>query len=153
MSAINPASFANVSHGVPQSVGIGQGSLAFGRNSPYRQQQETIYNGATPFNGFRSFIPPSDTTPLGDVTTANPYAYAFQPFGPPSRPSATLNEYVHSLQRQSDNPVEFRPIEFGDLHTEHVQKSSDHPGSSEKGPLQLHEGWMSSFQGLSLHSH
>lgn len=133
---------------------MGQGSLAFGRHSPYRQQQETIYNGTTPFNGFRSYLPSSDTTPLGDVTPTNPYAYAFQPFGPPPRPSATLNEYAHSLQRQPDNPVEFRPIEFGDLRTEHTQKASDLPGSGEKGPLQLHnEGWMSSFQGLSLHSH
>ena len=170
MSAINPASFASVSPALHAPGGLG-----YGRQSPYRQQHRDAYygnnnnnnnnnnsgsgngnHGAAPLDGFQApFVPSAETSPV-DVAGMNgfptQFSYGFQPFAPAQRPTgAAMDALAYGIPRMPDRPIEFRPVEFGDLRNDHVRRPAEH--DSREPPMVPHEPWMTNFQGLSLGTH
>ncbi|KAI9820089.1 MAG: hypothetical protein M1826_000975, partial [Phylliscum demangeonii] len=174
MSAINPASFANLGTGGPSpTTGLGPASVPFGRQSPYRPPPDaSLYHGGGPaaFNGLRAALlaPPSD--PSGGVPDRGPplglasngaAGYAFPAFGPIPRGPAGLHDYLHRLPRPLDPPppVDYRPIGFSDVPAHDYPPRPSHPhhhGAGHKtGLLGPGELWMGvgAFQSLSLNTH
>lgn len=170
MSAINPASFASPSLGLQAPSGIGPGAVGVGRNaqSERRQQQEQQqqqqqqsfgsppanrgYAGGfpQPFAADRGGMPPNGFSPSA-------YTYGYSPFNNASPRSAggSAPGYVPMMDPLSAFPtaIDYQglPGRFPSPHGTGPSDGADY-GRQPSGLGSPNDGWISSFQGLSMNS-
>lgn len=169
MSAINPASFASPSAGLQAPSGVGPGAVGVRNMVPDRRTQQqdqaqlygsrsydTGYTQPFPSGTDRALMPqPSYQTAPTDYP---PYGYT--PFAAaPRNMNAPMGSYNPAMMQQMDpyassgyaTPPDFQsnagryPSPHGGiLQEDYARQGSGHNGGGE--------GWMNSFQGLSLNS-
>lgn len=160
MSAINPASFASPSAGLPPPglMGAAPVSLAGEGLDHHKAQEAQMYGGVlgqhrgfqSPFgrpveSGIDNGAAPIETLPPG-------YGYGLPAFGHAQRQvPASLAEYGQAMHQPVEGPTEFRPIDFGgfrqDPHRVAAQYAS---GVDNRSYAPNNDAFMNSFQGLSL---
>lgn len=163
MSAINPASFASPSLGLQAPSGVGPGAVGANRQSQIdrRQQQpeQPNYNNLAP--GGRGYPggaagavqTPLDRSNVSQTSFPQPFAHGYSTFAAAPRKSA--GNYGPNLPQQVDPFVTFAttsdyhsfPGRFPSPHS--VGHGKDHGDYARQGN---NDGFMNSFQGLSLNS-
>lgn len=163
MSAINPASFATPSVGLPAPGAIGTGALIPGGDGlDHRKPEDAqLYSmlahqqrgfsspfSRAPGTGLDSGVTPLDAVPVGYS------GYGTSSYGQPQRqmPSSSPSDYARAMQQQHGIVgTEFRAVDFSGIRPDQQRPTelyASHEGgrSYASGP----EGFMQSFQGLSL---
>jgi len=171
MSAINPASFASPSLGLQAPSGIGPGAVSATRQPQpdRRPQQESssypgIMQGGRPYQSGQlgAFGGLHDRSSLSPTVFQQPnFGYAYSPFGgAPRGPSVSLASYPSNMLPQMDTftsyapPPEFQPLpgRFPSPHSVGLVSESGEFSRQNNGHPVGNDGWMTSFQGLSLNS-
>ena len=162
MSAINPASFASPTLGIPPPSGIGPGAVGVGRSgggSERRQNQQGQEPQPQQFGrGFR----PAFGQPFGSERGAFPisgypqanYAFGGGAFGN-ARSAGPYNPNV-SPEAEGYAPGFPQANDFPSLRqrfpgTQNMPTTSGHPQGMS--PISPQADWTASFQGLSLNTH
>lgn len=156
MSAINPASFASPSLGLQAPSGIGPGAVGITRTPterrPQAPEQPTYPQAARGYQGAfaQPFAPSLDRNSMPPTTFQQPgYAYGCSPFNAAPRTQSSFVPLDHfggfssqpgyqGLPNRFPSPPEAAdPNDFG-RHASGIPTSND--------------GWVSTFQGLSMNS-
>jgi hypothetical protein len=169
MSAINPASFASPSLGLQAPSGIGPGAVGVGRTQQgeRRQQQDQPQSfGAPPqpnrgaFGGAANAFPqqpfPADRPAVpsnGFSPTA--YTYGYSPFNASPRSAgggAAAASFVPMMDPLANFP-DYQGLP-GRFPSPHGSGPGDAPDYARQSSAlgSPNEGWISSFQGLSMNS-
>lgn len=160
MSAINPASFASPSLGLQAPSGIGPGAIGVSRTPTERRPQPTEQPSCLPGSrGYQGpfpqpFVPNLDRGSVPPTAYQPPtYTYGFpaSPFnvGPRASPFVPVDQYggfSSQVGYQGLPPRYPSPNEMTSTHdaSEYGRNSGNIPASNE--------GWVNSFQGLSMNS-
>lgn len=172
MSAINPASFASPSLGLQAPSGVGPGAVGVNRPAQAerrpQQQESSTYNNIPQANrGYQGgqsgpFASTPDRSQL--LSTAFPppsFAYGYAPFGAAPRTTApSVAGYTPNMVQQMEQfsnyaaPPDFQqmPARFPSPHTIGISQESGEFSRHGTSHPSTSEGWMASFQGLSLNS-
>jgi hypothetical protein len=177
MSAINPASFASPSLGIQAPSGIGPGAVGANRQSQIdrrpasqqqqqqqQQQEHAIYHSHNPPNrgyqaaagtGFGTLVERATVTPTGSQQPG--FTYGYPPFaGGPRNSSSPMGVYAPNMLPQMDSfgsfttASEFSPLPGRFPSPQSVAVAQDTNEYSRQGNGT--DGWMNSFQGLSLNT-
>lgn len=166
MSAINPASFASPSLGLQAPSGIGPGAVGVNRSTqserrpqPAEQQPsyglpqagrgypQSVYQQSFGSNLDRPSMPPTVFQPSG-------YTYGYSPFAAaPRNMGLSSSGYV-----PMDPFAAFQPTaEYQGLPNRFPSPHGANPGHENgefgrSGGLSPNDGWINSFQGLSMNS-
>lgn len=172
MSAINAASFASPSLGLQAPSGIGPGAVGVSRSthSDRRQQQpeQSAYNGLAqtnrPYSGSHpgGFVGQPDRTPVQQGGFPQPgFTYGYQTFAAaPRGVSAAAAAYAPSMVPPIDGFPSFAsqggyagmPVRFPSPHGLGLGPDGADYARQGNGHSPAADGWMNSFQSLSLNS-
>jgi len=156
MSAINPASFASPSLGLQAPSGIGPGAVGVTRVQPERRpqvaEQPAYPQAARGYQGVfaPSFAPSLDRNPMPPTAFQPPgYAYGYSPFNAAPRASSSFVPMDQFGGFSSQVGYQGLPNRFPSP-SEHADPSDY--GRHASGIPTSNDGWVSSFQGLSMNS-
>jgi len=164
MSAINPASFASPSAGLQAPSGVGPGAVGVRNMLPDRRNQQQDQNQQYGNRGFesgytqsysagpdRTMMAPQSYQPSAD------YSYGYTPFAAaPRNMNAPMGSYNAPMMQPMDSfpgsgyatPANYQST-TGRYPSPHGSMLPDEYARQNNGGG---EGWMNSFQGLSLNS-
>lgn len=168
MSAINPASFASPSLGLQPPSGIGPGAIGAGRvtQGERRSQPEQSYGLTQTSRGYqgafnqpftssleRATMPPTAFQPSG-------YTYGYSPFGAAPRnaavsssgyPPGTVDPFT-TLSTSADYKSLSTDFPSHSHSSTPNHDGNEYSGRQSSGLGSPNEGWISSFQGLSMNT-
>ncbi|OBT74874.1 hypothetical protein VF21_06783 [Pseudogymnoascus sp. 05NY08] len=168
MSAINPASFASPSLGLQAPSGVGPGAVGANRQTQVErrpqqppQQEQPSFNalnqGARGYKpgAANAFQPTLDKPSVSPTSFQQPFTYGHSAFTPAAR-NGPGNYGPNMMQQQMESFSQFPTA--ADYHgvpdrflPSHTTGNGQDPGDFSR-PVGDNEGWMNSFQGLSLNS-
>ncbi|KFY89478.1 hypothetical protein V500_05676 [Pseudogymnoascus sp. VKM F-4518 (FW-2643)] len=169
MSAINPASFASPSLGLQAPSGVGPGAVGANRQTqidrrpqqPPQQEQpnfNTLGQGARGYKAggaANAFQPTLDKPSVSPTSFQQPFTYGHSAFTPAPRNGP--GNYGPNMMQQMESFSQFPTA--ADYHggvpdrfiPSHTTGNGQDPGDFSR-PGGDNDGWMNSFQGLSLNS-
>ncbi|KFY44565.1 hypothetical protein V494_01412 [Pseudogymnoascus sp. VKM F-4513 (FW-928)] len=168
MSAINPASFASPSLGLQAPSGVGPGAVGANRQTqvdrrpqqPAPQPEQPNFNalgqGARGYKpgAANAFQPTLDKPSVSPTSFQQPFAYGQSSFTPAARNGP--GNYGPNMVQQMESFTQFPTA--ADYHgapdrfvPSHTTGNGQDPGDFSR-PGGENDGWMNSFQGLSLNT-
>jgi hypothetical protein len=169
MSAINAASFASPSLGLQAPSGIGPGAVGVSRPTQVerrsQQQEQPVYNGLVQSSrGYQggnagTFSNPTDRNPIPPAAFQQPsFSYGYAQFS--AAPRTVNTSYAPNMLPQIDpfptfaSPAGYpsMPARFPSPHAIGMPHDANDFSSQGNGHPPGNDGWMNSFQSLSLNT-
>lgn len=166
MSAINPASFASPSLGLQAPSGVGPGAVGANRQSQvdrrqhqHQQEQPSFNNLVQTGRGYQSGTGGAlhtslDRPNVSPTSLQQPFAYGYSAFA--TGPRNGSGNYGANMLQQIDPFTAFSPTTDyqgipGRFPSSHAVGHGPGPGDYGRQGNE-NDGWLNSFQGLSLNS-